>query len=137
VPDHVLLLGGAILKLEYWRSIDGAERTWTAGAATGLGQFGTVRVIEQPHTQANFVMREMGYTVARQHAQKLRRIALAAGFAIPIMLVGLSLVADNGVALVLSVGAVLSMAVGLMTERWLFFAEAQHVVSLFYGAAKA
>jgi DMSO reductase anchor subunit len=29
--------------------------------------------------------------------------------------------------------AVLSMALGLVVERWLFFAEAQHVVMLYYG----
>ncbi len=133
----VLLLVGAILKLEYWRSIDGAERTWTAGDATGLGRFGTVRVLEQPHTQANYVMREMGYTVARQHAQKLRRIGLAAGFGVPLALIGLSLVSDGGVAVALAMGAAVSMAAGLITERWLFFAEAQHVVSVFYGAEKA
>jgi sulfite dehydrogenase (quinone) subunit SoeC len=133
----VLLLAAAILKLEYWRSIDGAERTWTAGAATGLGRFGTVRVLEQPHTQANYVMREMGFSVARRHAQKLRRLAVLAGFGLPMLLIGLSLVVGGPAALICSVAAVLVMAVGLVTERWLFFAEAQHVVSVFYGAAKA
>ena len=44
-------------------------RTHTAGAATGLGRFGAVRVLDPPHTQANFVMREMGYTVARKHTK--------------------------------------------------------------------
>jgi DMSO reductase anchor subunit len=29
------------------------------------------------------------------------------------------------------------MAIGILTERWLFFAEAQHVVTLFYGAQRA
>ena len=62
----------AILKYAYWQGIDNQERTHTAGDATGLGRFGTVRVLDQPHTQANFVMREMGYTVARKHAKTLR-----------------------------------------------------------------
>ena len=35
---------------------------------------GTVRPLDPPHTQPNFVMREMGYQVARRHAAKLRRL---------------------------------------------------------------
>ena len=31
-------------------------------------------------------------------------------------------------------GAVLSAALGLVVERWLFFAEAKHTVTLYYGA---
>jgi DMSO reductase anchor subunit len=30
--------------------------------------------------------------------------------------------------------AVLSAALGLVVERWLFFAEAKHTVMLYYGA---
>jgi sulfite dehydrogenase (quinone) subunit SoeC len=133
----VLLVTAALMKLEYWRMIDRAEKTWTAASATGLGQFGQVRVLEQPHGQANYVMREMGFTVGRRHAQSLRRVALLAGFAAPSVVLALSLLASPGVALALAVLAAISMAVGVLTERWLFFAEAQHVVSVYYGADKA
>jgi len=37
-------------------------------------------------------------------------------------------------ALALAVAAGLQYA-GLLAERWLFFAEARHVVTLFYGAS--
>ena len=33
--------------------------------------------------------------------------------------------------------ATLAILLAAVLERWLFFAEAQHVVSLFYGAEKA
>ena len=33
--------------------------------------------------------------------------------------------------------AALSMAVGLAIERWLFFAQAKHVVTLYYGESAA
>jgi DMSO reductase anchor subunit len=33
--------------------------------------------------------------------------------------------------------AALTMAAGLFIERWLFFAEAEHVVMLYYGADAA
>ena len=38
--------------------IDGEPREYTAEAATGLGHLGTVRPLDPPHTQPNFVMRE-------------------------------------------------------------------------------
>ncbi len=68
------LLLGAILKRLYWSAIDTAKKTHTAEAATGLGHLGTVRPLDPPHTQPNFVMREMGYQVARRHARRLRGI---------------------------------------------------------------
>jgi hypothetical protein len=67
--------------------IDGAfgvAALLTAEAATGLGHLGKVRVLEAPHTQPNFVMREMGFRVARKHAMGLRRLALAAAFGVPL-----------------------------------------------------
>ncbi len=132
------LLGlGAALKLFYWRGIDCAPKLSTAGSATGLGNLGQVRVLEAPHTQANFVMREMGYQVARKHALKLRRIALLLAFVVPVLAMLAALLLASGGAAFAAVLGVLSMTAGLVVERWLFFAEAQHVVTLFYGAERA
>jgi DMSO reductase anchor subunit len=77
-------------------------------------------------------MREMGYRVARRHAQKLRRLAGVLAFVVPIAACALSL--TSPLALVGAGVAVLAMAAGLLLERWLFFAEAEHVVMLYYGA---
>jgi DMSO reductase anchor subunit len=126
-----------ILKYAYWQGIDTEPRTRTAGDATGLGRFGAVRVLDPPHTQANFVMREMGYTVARKHAKILRIIAAGLGFMAPVALTAAALFLPAMAALILAGLAVACMVVGVLTERWLFFAEAQHVVTLFYGAARA
>ena len=82
-------------------------------------------------------MREMGFVVGRKHADRLRLLALAAGFAGPVLALMLSLIAGPVVALALAVLAVASMTVGLLTERWLFFAQAQHVVTVFYGSQAA
>jgi DMSO reductase anchor subunit len=127
----VCLVVGAALKWGYWLRIDGELRTYTAEAATGLGHLGKVRALEPPHTQPNFVMREMGYRVARKHAQRLRKLALLFAFGVPIGCLLLSLVPGAGVGGALL--AVLSMALGLAVERWLFFAEAEHVSMLYYG----
>ena len=126
---------GLLMKLAYWRSIDLDPRPLTAGDATGLRKLGTVRPLEPPHTMANYVMREMGYSVARKHAEGLRRLALVLGFALPALL----LLAGSALHLPLAAAllATLSAAVGILVERWLFFAEAQHLVTLFYGAERA
>jgi DMSO reductase anchor subunit len=130
-----LLLAGAVLKLAYWHRIDEAPARYTVGAATGLGALGQVRVLEPAHTRPNFVMREMGYAVGRKHAKALRLLALAFGFAVPFVAVLVTLLpgAGAGGGLV----AVLSAALGVAIERWLFFAEAQHVVTVYYGASAA
>ena len=109
----------------------GELRTYTLEAATGLGHLGKVRVLDPPHTQPNFVMREMGYQVARKHAQKLRKAALLFAFGLPILLLLIS--QAPGWAIAGAVLATLSLAAGLIIERWLFFAEAEHVSMLYYG----
>jgi DMSO reductase anchor subunit len=126
------LLVAAWMKWTYWQVIDAEPRTYTAGAATGLGHLGKVRPLEPPHTQPNYVMREMGYRVARKHAQKLRLVVLVAAFAAPIAASLLSLMGGS-IGITAALLAVISMALGLVVERWLFFAEAQHVVMLYYG----
>ena len=132
------LVLGAILKRLYWSAIDTAAKTYTAEAATGLGSFGTVRPLDPPHTQPNFVMREMGYQVARRHAEKLRRLAAALLFLLPIV-AGLLLLLNlpNSIQIAIAALAALSAGAGVLTERWLFFAEAEHVVMLYYRGGVA
>jgi DMSO reductase anchor subunit len=134
----VTLVAVCILMARYWRAIDSAPRPHTAEAATGLGALGTVRPLDPPHTQPNFVMREMGYQVARKHALKLRSIATALLFAIPLvlMLVAFSPL-PGSVRLAAALIATLSAAAGVLIERWLFFAEAEHVVVLYYRGGQA
>ncbi|MBT0957578.1 dimethyl sulfoxide reductase anchor subunit [Alphaproteobacteria bacterium KMM 3653] len=129
----ISLGAAAVLKLAYWKEIDADPGQYTAEMATGLGHLGTVRPLDPPHSTPNFVMREMGYAVARNHALKLRKVALLALFALPLFLIFIGMFA-GWLALV---PAVLLAAVGVVTERWLFFAEAEHVSQLYYGKARA
>lgn len=115
----------------YWRSIDAASRDLTIESATGLGRIGRVSQWEVPHTAANYVQREMGYAVARKHAAKLRRIVIIAMLlAIVLMLSALS------VPFAALPAAAMSLFASVV-QRWLFFAEAQHVSTLYYGAKAA
>ncbi|CUH78244.1 DMSO reductase anchor subunit (DmsC) [Tritonibacter multivorans] len=131
-----MLVAGS-LKLSYWRQIDADPGQYTTEMATGLGgNGGSVRPLDPPHTMPNFVMREMGYQVARKHAASLRRLSAIALFAAPIVAVLIATLASGGAA-VLYLIATLAAAWGVATERWLFFAEAEHVSQLYYGATRA
>jgi DMSO reductase anchor subunit len=132
------LLLGAVLKRLYWTAIDTARKTYTAEAATGLGRFGTVRPLDPPHTQPNYVMREMGYQVARRHAVKLRGMATLLLFLVPLAGMALLLIEPpHAVQLAVAAAALLSTMIGVLMERWLFFAEAEHVVMLYYRGGVA
>jgi len=130
------LTAAMVLKLAYYAAIDRNPGQNTAGLALGMTAEARVRPLDPPHTQPNYVMREMGYAVARRHATRLRRIALACLFALPLALV-LLVLAGGAPAVPPLLLAAVSATAGLVTERWLFFAEAEHVAMLFYGRARA
>jgi DMSO reductase anchor subunit len=132
----VILLSVAwTIKWGYWRHIDATPAQISLGAASGLSRLGEVRLLEAPHTEANFVMREMGYAIARAHARKLRVVAHVALFLAPLALLGVVAAGSPVLARLAALLAVLSAALGVGVERWLFFAEAQHVSMVFYDRA--
>ena len=129
----VLAVGGCVVKLAYWRQIDAAPPVATIESATGLGALGPVRMLEAPHTEENYLLREMGYVIARKHAARLRTIALAVGFVVPVVLLLAGSVLAGRAGAVLLVCAALAAMLGIYIERWLFFAQATHTVTLYYG----
>jgi len=127
-----ILLAWAV-KIVYWRTLAGRLARSDLGSATGLGRFGAVHLLEQPHTEANFLMREMGYRVARKHARRLRTIVHLALFAAPSALIVTGLHTSPPTAGFAAALAVVLVAIGLLVERWLFFAEARHDAMIWYG----
>ena len=124
-----LLLGA--LKLRYWRAIDRDAGLPTRGAAVGLPDR-DVTVFERPNTEANYLTREMGFVLARRHAARLRIIALMLFACVPTLLIPvLVLIGSPALWWVLAASALLGAGV----ERWLFFAQARHVVGVYYGVA--
>lgn len=124
----LLTLAGA-LQIYTW--ITGDTRLAQSGtdmaSATGLGQIGKVRAFEPPHTGTNYLMREFIHVVGRKHARVLRMIALGLGFVLPIVFLLLPFSHIwGGLALI-------SHIAGVIVLRWLFFAQAEHVVGLYYG----
>jgi sulfite dehydrogenase (quinone) subunit SoeC len=121
-------------KEAYWRFIDTNSAPSTVASATALGSRGRVRMLEPPHTQDNYLLQEMGFSIARKHKTRLRLIARTAAFVLPALLTLVALIGTGMTAAVAAALAVLSAALGLVIERWLFFAEAKHTVMLYYGA---
>ncbi len=120
-------------KIGYWRFIDTTAHSSTPESATGLGGFGRVRKFESPHTSGNYLLKEMGFRVARKHSTKLRAYAQVLAFLAPAVLLGAMLAVSGTGAMVVAVLAAVSITLGQLIERWLFFAEAKHVVMLYYG----
>ncbi len=126
------------LQIAYWWRMDRTASISDSGTATGLGYIGKVRMLEPPHTEPNYLMKEMGFRIARRHATRLRVIALLAAAAVPALLAVIVLATgDRWLGAVLSLLAFASALAGTLVGRWLFFAEAKHTVTLYYGEARA
>ena len=122
------LVGAWGVKLVWWQVAGKQVQTpSTRQTATGLGHLGTVQPLMPPHTSENYLQHEMGFQVGRKHASIIRLIALMIGGGLPLIL--LTALPSSPIALIIAVIAVLA---GLFCERWLFFAEAKHVVMLYY-----
>lgn len=128
---------GAWVAKHFWRHrLKTRPATSTAGTATGLGYLGQVKLFEPPHMTANYLTNEMGFKVARKHADKLFVIALVLGGALPVILmVALALFSlPTALAIAWAGAALACYSLGMLTERWLFFAEARHAVMSYYGS---
>lgn len=129
VLASITLMALAVIKWFYWRAIDAAPRDRTMAQATGLGA--GVGQWEVPHTSANFVQKEMGFAVARRHAAKLRNL-----FFILLLLTGFIYLACLASPWFSWLAAPVIL-LAAWVERWLFFAQGEHVVTLYYGNPRA
>ncbi|MEQ8603891.1 MAG: DmsC/YnfH family molybdoenzyme membrane anchor subunit [Marivibrio sp.] len=131
-----LLLAGLVAKLGYWKREEKRKKKATPADATGLGEAGArVQALDPPHSEPNYLMREMGFQIARKHAGRLRRIALVWTFVFPMLAILMSSFSQGWAEIGLVALSLVTASVGLVAERYLFFAEAKHVQSLYYGEA--
>lgn len=124
-----LLVALGVLQVFAWVDQDRKEAAsdTSLATATGLGTIGTVRAFESPHTGGNYLTHEMAFRVGRKHAQTLKIISIILAVVVPVVLLLLPFYH------VFALLAVVSHFAGVAAQRWLFFAEAKHVVSLYYG----
>jgi sulfite dehydrogenase (quinone) subunit SoeC len=131
VGIEVLLLAAALavvsalVKASHYAS-DAQPRTATIEQAVTVGT-GRVRLLDVGHAHRTFLTDEFGFVLARDRALGLRAAVFILAFALPVVLL---------VAFEAFIAAAVSCAAGLLVERWLFFAEAQHVVRLYHGQSR-
>ena len=122
-----------LLKRSAWQRVDHERVPVSRNDALGLPHARPVQVFERPHTEANYLLKEMGYVLARRHAKRLRVIAVLLFALLPgLLALPLWMLPHfDGGAVLLPI-ALLSALAGALVERWLFFAEARHLVTLYY-----
>ena len=116
-----LLALGLILYLAYL--LKHPRSTHTINDALGFKQ-GNVRLLDAGHSHGTFLTNEFGFVLARDKARLLRWIAIVCAFIVPLVLCWFTKAFW---------AASIICIVGLLVERWLFFAEAEHVVRLYHG----
>ena len=125
-----LLLALGLAQIADWHLGDRrlAASGTTLASATGLGDLGRLRQLEPPHTGQNYLLREMVHFIGRRHARVLRVIAIVLACLLPLAILVLLPAAWPGFAL-----AFAFHLAGVIVLRWLFFAQAEHVVGLYYS----
>ncbi|MBT9567643.1 MAG: dimethyl sulfoxide reductase anchor subunit [Thiobacillus sp.] len=123
----------AVLKAIYYFWIHSPGLSPTINTATGLTR-AKVKLLDTGHTHGTFLTQEFGFQIARQKAGLLKVVVFLLGFALPgLMLVWVFNQHGGEMAAIVAVVAGL---MGAAVERWLFFAEARHVVNLYHGAQR-
>jgi DMSO reductase anchor subunit len=126
-----LLVAAALVKLAYYAKFSARvhatlNQALSVPQSAPAGQVqGRVRLLDAGHTGGTFLTHEFGFALARSRAQGLRIAMFVLTLAVPLVLVGQG-------ALAAWVAALAALA-GVLLERWLFFAQAEHVVRLYHG----
>lgn len=123
----------AVLKAIYYFWIRSPGLSPTINTATGLTR-AKVKLLDTGHTHGTFLTQEFGFQIARQKAGLLKVVVFVVGFALPGLMLVWVFNQEGG-----HVAAIVAAAAGILgaaVERWLFFAEARHVVNLYHGAQR-
>jgi DMSO reductase anchor subunit len=117
----LLLAIGLVLYLAYL--LKHPRKQHTINDALGFQQ-GNVRLLDVGHSHGTFLTNEFGFSVARERVRLLRWLAIFYAFILPMLLCYFTKWFWSASLICLA---------GLLVERWLFFAEAEHVVRLYHG----
>jgi DMSO reductase anchor subunit len=92
---------------------------------------GKVRLLDAGHSRGTFLTDEFGFVLARSRARTLRLAMFVLTLPVPMVLLILGSAGQGG-ALPIAAAALCFIG-GVLLERWLFFAQAEHVVRLYHG----
>ncbi|MGA9422725.1 MAG: DmsC/YnfH family molybdoenzyme membrane anchor subunit [Rhodanobacteraceae bacterium] len=127
----VIVVVTTLVQRVYWRAVERMPQV-TTGRATGLDRHGEVRSFEAPATEENYLLREMGFALARRHLAALRTLTRYLLFLAPTLALGATALAPRA-APWMAITAAICALLGVFVQRWLFFAEAKHAVMAYYG----
>ena len=120
------------MKIIYFKTIGKPEGS-TIGNATGFTQ-AQVRLLDAGHNADTFLTKEFVFDAGAMKLLRLRWLMIILLFVVPLMLVVATYTFGVAPAVYF---AMASLYLGLFVERWLFFAEARHVVRLYHGDQRA
>ena len=91
-----------------------------------------VRLLDVGHTGSTFLTDEFGYKVKEKKLFVVKLFSMIGGFLIPFFLMYVhSFIYENHI---ICLSAISFAFMGMVAERWLFFAQAKHVVNLYHGS---
>lgn len=123
----LVIISAALKWLYFWYI--GKPKGETISTATGFERK-TVRLLDAGHSANTFLSNEFVFNAAPSTLKNLRRLVAVFAFILPLVLLVFS--TKGGFSLLVYM-CVVSVIIGLLVERWLFFAEARHVVRLYHG----
>ena len=129
----VFIAMSAVSKFIYYMWI-GTPQGSTIATATGFTR-DRVRLLDVGHTSGTFLTDEFGYVITKNKSLLLRVAVFIFAFILPALLLTGAMIQTITTMPLVFIGF-LSSFIGVLIERWLFFAEARHVVNLYHGTAK-
>ncbi|MEJ8836531.1 dimethyl sulfoxide reductase anchor subunit family protein [Ramlibacter sp. AN1133] len=127
-PALLVTLVAGIVRMASFRRNAGLKPRSTLQSATGIRARRLVQMT-MGLSGGSFNTREFFHGLAEAAVRRVRLAALALGFGLPLALGAWALLTGTGTAWL---AAVLVQAVGLLAERWVFFAQARHPQNLYY-----
>lgn len=124
----VIIAIALLLKTMYYFWI-GNPQGATINTATGFTR-AVVRLLDTGHTAGTFLTHEFGYQVSASTVMLLRAMVVVLAFVLPLVFAGLLFSGSHTALAYFAFGLAYA---GVLVERWLFFAEARHVVNLYHG----
>lgn len=130
----VISIIALLLKMFYWISIKKNSNT-NISTATGLGNHKKISLFEAPHSGNNFLTSEMINKISESKSFILRLIFCIFSYVTPAyyLFQQPNLVTTNYINSITLVIISIFALLGMFIERYLFFIDSKHTVSLYYG----
>ena len=123
-----LLLASMIIKLWIWRFNRQLKPKSNLGTATGIKN-PIIRQLSMGLMGGSFNTREFFHHQSNLMIANIRKIVITNTYLLPMVLLAIAIYSQTSICLPL---ACLIHCTGLIAERWLFFADANHPQNLYY-----